>query len=132
MASGCSGVRRAAAALVGQVGGSVASIELPALPVADDDGEQLGLSAPEFQQRVLAPVAVRRKTGALELLVAADVLEEMLGVRGEGAVLAAATQVWCVLLADVRYRLTGVEAVRAMGEACLYRMLLDAAGTGVV
>ena len=132
MLSGCVAARRAAEAMVQQLGDAQALLELPMPPVAGDEGEQLGLRAPEFQQRVLAPVAVRPTKNAVEVLVAAEVLEELLSVRGEGAVAAAARAVYAVVIGDVRYRLTGVEAMRAMGGTCLYRMLLGQAGTEVV
>lgn len=132
MQSGWVAARRSAVALVGQLGGDEALLELPLPPVAGDDGEQLGLRTPEFQQRVLSPVAVRRGKSAPVLLVAAAVLEDVLGVRDAGAVGSVMTSVQAVVVGNARYRLLRVEAVHAMGSACVYRMLLDAAETGVV
>jgi len=124
--------RRAARALVQFVGGDVARLEIPAPPVAGDDGELLGLRAPEFTAKLLAPVAVRNTKDATEVLVAANVLEDLLGVRGCGAVAAAMTVVYAVVIGDVRYRMTATECVKAKGDACLYRLLLTANGTEVV
>ncbi len=124
--------RRAVCAMVQFVGGDTARLEMPAPPVAGDDGEQLGLRAPEFMAKSLAPVAVRNTKNATEVLVAADVLEDRLGVRGYGAVAAAMTAVYGVVIGDVRYRMTATECVKAKSEACLYRLLLTANGTEVV
>lgn len=124
--------RRAACAMVRFVGGDVARLEMPAPPVAGDDGEQLGLRTPEFYTKLLAPVAVRNTKDATEVLVAADVLEELLGVSGCGAVAAAMTAVYAVVIGDVRYRMTATECVKAKGDACMYRLLLTVNGTEVV
>jgi len=124
--------RRAARAMVQFVGGEAARLEIPAPPVADDDGEQLGLRAPEFTAKLLAPVAVRNTKDATEVLVAANVLEELLGVRGCGAVAAAMTVVYVVVIGDVRYRMTATECVKAKGDARLYRLLVAANGAEVV
>lgn len=124
--------RRAACAMVRFAGGDVARLEMPAPPVADDDAEQLGLRTPEFFAKSLSPVAVRNTKDATEVLVAADVLEELLGVSGCGAVAAAMTAVYAVVIGDVRYRMTATECVKAKGDACMYRLLLTANGTEVV
>lgn len=124
--------RRVALSMVRLIGGDVARLEMPAPPIAGDDGEQLGLRAPEFTAKLLAPVAVRNTKDATEVSVAADVLEDLLGVRGCGAVAAAMTTVYAVVIGDVRYRMTATQCVKAKGEACLYRLLLTANGTEVV
>jgi hypothetical protein len=124
--------RRAADALVRMLGASEAWLEMPAPPVAGDDGELLGLRAPEFFAKVLAPVAIRFVKGNTELLVAANVLEELLCVHGFGAVRAAMTAVYAVVVGDVRYRLVRVECVASHAEACAYRLLLEQPGTEAV
>jgi hypothetical protein len=124
--------RRAARAMVRFIGGDVARLEMPSPPVAGDDGEQLGLRSPEFFVKLLAPVAVRNTKDATEVLVAADVLEDLLGVSGCGAVMAAMVAVYAVVIGDVRYRMTATECVKAKGDACLYRLLLTANGMEVV
>ena len=92
----------------------------------------MGLRAPEFFAKVLAPVAVRFAKDHAELLVAADVLEELLGVRGFGAVRSAMTAVYAALVGDVRYRLVRVESVTSRSEACAYRLVLEQPGTEAV
>jgi len=124
--------RRAAEALVRMLGASEARLEMPAPPVAGDTGEQLGLRAPEFFAKLLAPVALRVAQRNTELLVAANVLEELLGVHGFGAVRAAMTAVYAVVVGDVRYRMTRVECVTSKAEACAYRLVLESPGTEAV
>lgn len=124
--------RRAACALVQFVGGGTARLEMPAPPVAGDDAEQLGLRTPDFFTKLLTPVAIRKTKDFTEVLVAADVLEELLGVNGCGAVTAAMTAVYAVVIGDVRYRMTATECMQAKIDACLYRLLLTASGTEVL
>jgi len=124
--------RAAACAMVQFLGGASARLEMPAPPVAGDDGEQLGLRSPEFFAKLLTPIAVRNTKDATEVLVAADVLEELLGVSGCGAVAAAMTAVYAVVIGDVRYRMTATECMKAKGDVCLYRLLLTTNGTEVV
>lgn len=124
--------RRAADALVRMLGASEARLEIPAPPIAGDDGEQLGLRAPELFAKVLAPVAIRFVKENTELLVAANVLEELLGVHGFGAVRAAMTAVYAVVVSDVRYRLVRVECVTSKADACAYRLMLERPGTEAV
>ena len=112
--------------------GAEVRLEMPAPPVAGDDDEQVGLSSPQFQLRVLDPVAVRSSAQRVELLIAAHVLEDLLGVRGFGAVSAVMATVYAAVVSDVRYRLVGTECVRAAGDVCLYRLVCVAVGTEVV
>lgn len=124
--------RRAADALVRMLGASEARLEMPAPPIAGDDGEQLGLRTPEFFAKLLTPVAVRTAKNNTALLVAANVLEELLGVHGFGAVRAAMTAVYAVVVGDVRYRLVRVECVTSNAEACAYRLVLEQPGMEAV
>lgn len=124
--------RRAADAMIRLLGAGEARLEMPAPPIAGDDGEQLGLSTPQFFAKMLAPVAVRVTNEATELLVAADALEELLGVHGFGAVRAAMSVVYAVVVGDVRYRMVCTECITAKAEACAYRLVLERLGTEVV
>ena len=123
--------RRAAEAMV-LAHGTEVHLEMPAPPVAGDDDEQIGLSSPQFQVRVLVPVAVRSTEQRVELLVAAEVLEDLLAVRGFGAVSEVMRTAFAAVVGDVRYRLAGTECVRAAGDVCLYRLVCVAVGTEVV
>lgn len=117
------GTRRGVRALIQTLGATTVQLQLPMPPVAGDSGEELGLRAPEFQWKELAPVAVRRgKT--FELLVAADVLEAVLGAADPGAVAATVQTVAAVQMGDETFVPTATETVPSRGGVCLYRILL--------
>ena len=124
--------RRAAHALVHSLGATCVQLQLPALPVADDDGEELGLRSPELQLQPFAPAAVRRHGDKTEVLVPADVVEAALSVQGEGAVKAAIVAGSVVKVGDELYVLGSVESVTTGGSECLYRFLLQQPATEVV
>jgi hypothetical protein len=107
------------------LGASTAVLMMPAPPVAGDAGEELGLRSPEFQRLTLTPVAVQPKGNGVEVLAPAAVLETLLGLSGAGAVEAAMRSVSTVLLGDEAYGLTATQAVFSLGQACLYRLVLQ-------
>lgn len=120
------GVRRGVHALIQTLGATTVELRLPAPPIADDSGEGLGLRAPEFQGKTLEPVAVRRTSSGVEVLVAADVLEAALGVAESGAVAIAIMTIAAVQIGDESLVPTGTETVPCRGGACMYRILLRA------
>jgi|GEM_PF-5352186 len=124
--------RRAVSAMMWQMGAMTARMEIPAPPIAGDDGAQIGLGTPLFQVHVLAPVALQVTKDSAELLVAADVLEDVLGATEPGQVQSGMATVFAVVVGDVRYRVSSVVCVYAMGGACLYRVQLAVPGTEVV
>jgi hypothetical protein len=125
-------MRRGADALAQTVGCATVQLQMPALPVAGDDGEELGLRTPEFQVRLLGPVALRRSGKTTAVLVPADTLEALLGVAGAGAVRVAMESVSAVLVGDASFALGDVEVVTdAGGGACLYRLVLEGEGIEV-
>ena len=124
--------RRAAHALVHSLGATCIHLQIPALPVADDDGEELGLGSPEFQSQPFAPAAVRQSGKRTEVLLPADVLEAGLGVQGEGAVKAALAAASGVQIGDELFVPGGIEAVTTGGAEYLYRLLLQQPATEVV
>ncbi len=111
---------RAAHALIHATGGTKAALRLPLLPVSGDDGEELGLRGPQFQDRPVFPVAVKR-SGGIEVLVPADVMEDLLGVAGAVAVRQALASAAAVVVGDAAHVLDAVEEV---GSPCLYRLRL--------
>lgn len=124
--------RRAAHALVQSLGATCIHLQMPAPPIADDDGEELGLRSPEFQSQQFAPAAVRRTGAATEVLLPADALEASLGVQGEGAVKAALSAASRVQIGDELFVLAGLESVTAGGSECLFRLLLQQPATEVI
>lgn len=118
------GVRRGVHALIQTLGATAVQLQLPTPPVAGDSGEELGLRTPGFQGKMLAPVAVRRSGTTVDVLVAADTLETMLGVAGSGAVTTAIEMVAAVQIGDESFITTATETVPCQGGACMYRILL--------
>jgi hypothetical protein len=129
---GGAAARRAAHALVHSLGATCMQLQMPALPVADDDGEELGLRSPEFQLQMFAPAAVRRRNEVTEVLVPSDVIEAVLGVQGDGAVKASVAAASGVQIGDELYVLRGIETVSAAGSDCLFRFLLQQPAMEVV
>jgi hypothetical protein len=124
--------RRAAHALVHSLGATRIHLQMPALPIADDDGEELGLRSPEFQLQPFAPAAVRRIGEKTEVLLPAEVVEITLGVQGDGAVKAAFTAGSCIQIGDELFVLSSIESMTTGGSECLFRLLLQQPATEVV
>ncbi len=118
------GVRRGVRALIQTLGATAVQLRLSLPPIAGDSGEELGLRTPAFQSKTLEPVAVRRGSKSVELLVAADVLEAMLGIADPGAVTVAVQTVAAVQIADEMFVPIATEKVPCRGGACMYRILL--------
>ncbi len=124
--------RRAAHALVATFGTGSVQLQLPMPPVANDDGEELGLRTPLFQAVTVAPSTVSYTAQHTELLVPADPLEAALSVEGSGATATALLTVTTVQVGDELYVVTDVEPVSIGGRECLYRIVLRAQGTELV
>jgi hypothetical protein len=70
---------RAADALLRANGGRAVLLRLPAPAVANNNGEQLGLATPQFQDVVLAPVAFRKAEKTSTLLVSGSAVTAVVG-----------------------------------------------------
>jgi hypothetical protein len=125
-------MRRGAVAITHVVGSATVRLQMPALPVAGDNGEELGLRTPGFQTRLLGPVALRRSNKSTVVLVPADTLEQMLGLYGSGAVRTGMQSVSAVLVGDISFALVDVEVAASAGsEALMYQLLLEGEGIEV-
>jgi hypothetical protein len=125
-------MRRGATALVCALGGTTVKLEMPALPVAGDEGEELGLRTPGFQVRLLGPVALQRSGKSTTVLIPADTLEGLLGLTGVGAVRTAMQSVSSVLIGDASFALSDIDVAANVGSvALLYRLVLEGEGIEV-
>lgn len=70
---------RAADALLRANGGRAAWLRLPAPAATNNDGEQLGLATPQFQDVELAPVAFRKSASTSTLLVSGSAVRAIVG-----------------------------------------------------
>lgn len=125
-------LRRSVHALIHTLGATAVQLQLPAPPVANDDGEELGLRAPEFQWKPLGPVAIRRSNSGTDMLVPADALEDVLGVQGSNAVKSAVRSFAAVLVRDESFLPGEIEAFEGSGRECMYRIALRPHDPGVV
>jgi hypothetical protein len=70
---------RAADALLRVSGGRAVMLRMPAPAVAGNDGEQLGLSTPQFQDVELAPAVFRKAGSTSTLLVSGSAVNAAVG-----------------------------------------------------
>ncbi|HEV2577938.1 MAG TPA: hypothetical protein VGU25_12080 [Acidobacteriaceae bacterium] len=70
---------RVADTLLRANGGRAVWLRLPAPAVANNDGEQLGLATPQFQDVELAPVAFRKLEKTTVLLVSGSAVQSIVG-----------------------------------------------------
>jgi len=70
---------RSADALLRANGGRAVLLRLPAPAVAGNDGEQLGLATPQFQDVELAPAAFRGSGKTATLLISGSAVKALVG-----------------------------------------------------
>lgn len=73
------GAVRAADTLLRANGGRAVMLRLAAPAVANNDGEQLGVATPQFQDMELAPVAFRKLEKTTVLLVSGSAVQSIVG-----------------------------------------------------
>jgi hypothetical protein len=136
---------RAADSLLRTIGGRQVLLRTPAPAVPDDDGEQLGLATPLFQDSLLAPVVFRRvrpkvpssvtdpgRTPAqYELLVSVTAVNALAGTCGYGSADALFAAAYGVLLPEtdlpgVLLEIQSATWSEVGGAPYLYRLLLRA------
>lgn len=125
-------LRRGVHALIHILGATAVQLQIPAPPIANDPGEELGLRAPEFQWKPLVPVAVRTTGKNAELLVPADALEDVLGVQGGSAIRSAVLAISAVRVRDRSLVPVATESLDGSGRECMYRIILRQHDTEVV
>ena len=116
------GVTRRAAAMVAALGGGAVTLRTPAPPLPNDDGEQLGLATPLFEDMALCPVVWRTRGKVKELRVPGAVLEAALGLIGVEAVRESLESVATVTAGAESFAIETVDALEAFGQAYLYRL----------
>lgn len=70
---------RAADAVLRASGGRAVMLRIPAPAVANNDGEQLGLATPQFEDIELAPAVFRKAESTKRLLVSGSAVKAALG-----------------------------------------------------
>lgn len=134
MASVNAAAVRAADTLLQGVGGQQVLLRTPAPANSNDDGEQLGLATPQFQDSVLQPVVYRRvrpriaagKPAESELLVSATAVGALIGPLSSGSAATLFAVAYGVLIDDVLFEIDSVTYSEIGGAPYLYRLLLRA------
>jgi len=136
MASMNAAAIRAADTLLWGVGGTEVLLRAPAPAIPDDDGEQLGLSTPQFQDSPLSPVVYRRvrpKFSAVtssptqyELLVSATAVNALVGSEAYDSAETLFATAFAVIIDSVPLEIVSATASEIGGAPYIYRLLLQA------
>jgi len=136
MASVNAAVIRAADTLLRGVGGTQVLLRAPAPANPGDDGEQLGLSTPQFQDSLLSPVVYRRvrpKFSAVtnsptqyELLVSATAVNALIGSGAYDSADTLFAIAFAVIIDSVPLEIVSATASEIGGAPYMYRLLLQA------
>jgi hypothetical protein len=142
MASMNAAAVRAADALLRSVGGRKVLVRVPAPAIVGDDGEQLGVATPEFQDSALWPVVFRRvrptmplatallegesagKAVQYELLVSATAVAAVAGTLGLESAEVLFEVAFGVLVDEVLMEIETATWSELGGAPYLYRLLL--------
>jgi hypothetical protein len=139
MASVNAAAIRAADTLLRGVGGRQVLLRTPAPAIPDDDGEQLGLSTPQFQDFPLCPVIYRRirpripssvataqsHPAQYELLVSATAVNALIGSQQYNSAATLFSTAFGVLIDGVLLEIESATYSELGGAAYLYRLLLQ-------
>lgn len=127
---------RAADSLLRTVGGRQVLLRTPAPANPNDDGEQLGLTTPVFQDAAFGPVVFRRLRPKLstgpnslaeyELLASATAVNALIGTFSDQSAEALFATAFGVLLDDILMEIVSSTWSEIGGAPYLYRLLLRA------
>lgn len=120
------GAQRLADAALRTNGGRSVLLRMPAPASVGDDGEQLGLATPGFNDLVLEPVVFHRDSDVKQLVVSATTVHAALGTSGVmGSSAATAADVLFktaagVVIDGVLWEIADSYAAEASGQAYVY------------
>jgi hypothetical protein len=120
-------------ALLRSLGGSVVALRFPLTAQGAEDAEQLGLSAPEFEDVALSPVIFRRlhaqiakgDTAKYELLVSASAINGQMASLGFSSVAELFAAGLGIVVRGTLLAVQGVTASEAFGQTYIYRVQLE-------
>jgi hypothetical protein len=117
---------RAADALLRASGGRAVMLRLPAPAAAGNDGEQLGLVVPQFQDVELAPTVFRKAESTSTLLVSGSAVKAVVGsLKFNSAEVLFETAVG-VVIDSVLYTILSSTAATSDGSTYVYSLELRA------
>jgi hypothetical protein len=117
---------RAADALLRANGGRAVLLRLPAPAPANNDGEQLGLATPLFQDVELAPTAFRTAAKTSTLLVSGSAVKAIVGSLKFNSAEVLFETAMGVLVDGVLYTILSSTAATADGKTYVYSLELRA------
>jgi hypothetical protein len=115
---------RNADALLRANGGRAVLLRLPAPAVANNDGEQLGLATPQFQDVELAPVAFRSVAKTSTLLISGSAVKAVVGSLQFNSAEVLFETAAGIVVDGVLYTILSSTATTADGATYLYRLEL--------
>jgi hypothetical protein len=115
---------RAADSLLRANGGRAVLLRLPAPAVANDDGEQLGLATPLFQDVQLAPAAFRQSAKTSTLLLSGSAVKAVVGSLQFNSVEVLFETAAGVVVDGVLYTIISSTAATADGATYVYSLEL--------
>jgi hypothetical protein len=125
---------RAADVLLRSVGGRAVLLRMPTPAVAGDDGEQVGLAQPSFQDVDLGPVVFRKVHATItanevsyELLISATAVAKLVGSLAYESALVLFKEALGVLVDGTLLQINAATDAEAFGEAYLYRLKVHGA-----
>jgi hypothetical protein len=121
------GSLRMAETLLRGTGGRAVLLRLPVAAAGGDDAEQLGLSAPGFNDVELAPCVFRKAGARDELLVSAVAVQKIVGSLAFDSAAVLFKTALGVVVDGVVLEIEGVVPVEAAGAAVCYRVGLKTA-----
>ena len=123
---GSEGAIRLADALMRNGGGRTVLLRLAIPAVPGDEGEQLGLATPGFQDVAMGPATFHKANSVARLLVSASAVQAVVGSLGfDSADVLFETAVG-VLIDDLLYKITNSFSSQAMGMPYCYWLMLEA------
>jgi len=117
---------RAADALLRATGGRAVKLRMPAPAVANNDGEQLGLATPQFQDVELAPTVFRKAESTSTLLVSGSAVTAVVGSLQFNSAEVLFETAWGVLIDGVLYTILSSTAATSDGSTYVYSLDLRA------
>jgi hypothetical protein len=115
---------RAADSLLRANGGRAVLLRLPAPAVANDDGEQLGLATPLFQDVQLAPAAFRQSAKTSTLQLSGSAVKAVVGSLQFNSVEVLFETAAGVVVDGVLYTIISSTAATADGATYVYSLEL--------
>lgn len=119
------GALRTALAALWANGGFEVILRLPGIAVTGDEGEQLGLATPQWEDAPVGPAVWRKAGSEQELLLSAGAIAGLAGSQRHDSALSVLQAAVCVVVSGREYVITAADAVVVAGTPCAYHVRLQ-------